>query len=198
MKRWVLAFGALLLFSAVASAQDENPNFEAFGGYSYIRANLGHSIPGINLNGGSGSFSYNPTGWLGLVADFGGYHAGHIGSLPVDGTVFTYLFGPKITYRSGRWTPFAQALFGGAHASGSVSRSPGVITGAVVRPQGFGIPGFTSGTSDAFAMAIGGGVDFNATNHIGFRLVQAEYLMTRFSSETQNNARVSAGVVFRF
>ena len=47
-------------------------------------------------------------------------------------------------------------------------------------------------------MTAGGGVDWNATTHIGIRLIQAEYLMTRFASETQNNARISAGVVFRF
>lgn len=198
MRRWVLLCGAMLLFAAGASAQEETPKFEAFGGYSYVRANLGDGIPGINLNGGSGSFSYNPTEWFGVVADVGGYHVGTIDGVSVDGNVITYLFGPKITYRKGRWTPFAQALFGGAHASGSVSSSPLVITGAVVRPQGPGIPGFTFGTADAFAMAIGGGIDVNATGHIGFRLVQAEYLMTRFSSQTQNNARVSAGVVFRW
>ena len=47
-------------------------------------------------------------------------------------------------------------------------------------------------------MTAGGGVDWNATTHIGIRLIQAEYLMTRFFSETQNNVRVSTGVVFRW
>jgi hypothetical protein len=47
-------------------------------------------------------------------------------------------------------------------------------------------------------MALGGGLDWYATRHIGIRLIQAEYYMTRFSSQTQNNARISAGVAFRF
>jgi hypothetical protein len=44
-------------------------------------------------------------------------------------------------------------------------------------------------------------LDWNATPHIGVRLIQAEYLMTKFTdglNDRQNNARISAGVVFRF
>jgi hypothetical protein len=47
-------------------------------------------------------------------------------------------------------------------------------------------------------MTVGGGLDWNATEHIGVRLIQAEYLLTDFVSTRQNNARISAGVVFRF
>jgi hypothetical protein len=50
-------------------------------------------------------------------------------------------------------------------------------------------------------MALGGGLDWNATPHIGVRLIQAEYLLTKFNdgaNNRQNNVRVSAGVVFRF
>ncbi|MBZ5694137.1 MAG: porin family protein [Acidobacteriia bacterium] len=197
MKRWALLLGILLIFSAAASAQDENPKAEVFAGYSYVRANLGHGIPGINMNGGSASFSYNPTPSIGLVADFGGYHVSNIGGLPVGGNVYTYLFGPKFAYRSGKWTPFVQGLFGGAHASGELPLGPILIIGTRVRPQQL-TDGALSVSENAFAMALGGGLDYNATSHIGIRLVQAEYLMTRFASETQNNARISAGVVFRW
>ena len=71
------------------------------------------------------------------------------------------------------------------------------IIGTRVRPQQL-TDGALSVSENAFAMALGGGLDYNATSHIGIRLVQAEYLMTRFASETQNNARISAGVVFRW
>jgi hypothetical protein len=51
-------------------------------------------------------------------------------------------------------------------------------------------------------MALGGGLDWNATEHFGIRVVQAEYLLTRFGvvnpTDTQNNARISTGVVFRW
>ena len=196
MKRWALlsgvVLGVVLLFSSAASAQDENPKAEVFAGYSYVRVNAS-GAPGFNMNGGSASISFNPSSSFGIVADFGGYHVGNSGGVSVDGNVYSYLFGPKLAYRSGRFTPFVQALFGGAHASGSGS----VVALARVRPQGV-IPVTGSLSENAFAMTLGGGLDVNATNHIGIRLIQAEYLMTRFTSETQNNARISAGVVFRF
>jgi opacity protein-like surface antigen len=203
MKRWALLsgvmLGVMLLFSSAASAQyDEGPKAEVFAGYSYVRANLGFGIPGANFNGGSASVSFNPSSSFGIVADFGGYHVGDIGGLPVDGNMYTYLFGPKLAMRSGRVTPFVQALFGGAHISGSAY----IPTLSRVQPQPQGVILIGSGSENAFAMALGGGLDVNATDHIGIRLIQAEYLMTRFgvlnSSDTQNNARISAGVVFRF
>jgi opacity protein-like surface antigen len=174
MRRLALLCGALLLFAGIASAQD-SPKVEVFGGYSYLRINPGSGAPGYNFNGGSGSIAYNFTPMLGVVADFGGYHWSNGG---VDATAVSYLFGPKIALRHGPITPFAQVLLGGAHASGS----------------GFG----GSASENAFSMTAGGGLDWNATQHIGIRLIQAEYLMTRFSSETQNNARISTGVVFRW
>lgn len=191
MKRWALLCGAMLLFAGIASAQSDAPKAEVFGGYSFLH--VSDQGASANFNGGSGSFSYNPSPWLGLVGDFGGYHWSGSG---VDANVISYLFGPKFAYRHGSVTPFTQALFGGARVSGSA----GVCSGARVRPQQI-VGGCGSGSENAFAMAIGGGLDWNATPHIGVRLVQAEYVLTKFSdgvNNRQNNARVSAGVVFRW
>ncbi len=187
MKRLALLCGALVLFAGVASAQD-SPRVEAFGGYSYLRANDFNT--GENFNGGSGSLAYNFTPMLGVVADFGGYHWSQAG---VDSTVVSYLFGPKIALRHGPITPFAQALFGGAHASFSGNE----CDTARVHSEGGGCENFST-SDNAFSMALGGGLDWNATTHIGIRVIQAEYVMTRFGGDTQNNARISTGVVFRF
>jgi opacity protein-like surface antigen len=192
MKRLALLCGALLLFSGIASAQD-SPKIEAFGGYSYVRANEFNT--GLNFNGGSGSLAYNFTPMLGVVADFGGYHWSQNG---VDATVVSYLFGPKVSLRHGPITPFAQLLFGGAHISGTV------FNNCDARVHQEGISCNVSGSENGFSMTAGAGVDWNATSHIGIRLIQAEYLMTRFSgfgnngSDLQNNVRISTGVVFRF
>jgi opacity protein-like surface antigen len=165
-----------LLLSAVAASAQDYPKAEVFGGYSFLHVtDQGASA---NANGGSGSISVNPSNWLGVVADFGGYHGGNDFG---NADLYTYMFGPKLAYRTGKITPFVQALFGGAHLSAG----------------GFG----GSASANAFAMALGGGVDWNATPHIGIRVIQAEYLMTKFNdgaNNRQNNARVSAGVVFRF
>jgi len=36
------------------------------------------------------------------------------------------------------------------------------------------------------------------TNHVSIRLIQAEYLYTKFGSTHQNNGRISAGLVYRW
>jgi opacity protein-like surface antigen len=112
--------------------------------------------------------------WFGVVGDFG---ACKVTGLP-SGTsahLVNYLFGPKLTYRSrGKLSPFAQVLFGGERISGS---APGV---------------------SSFAMAFGGGADYEMTNHVAIRVIQAEYLYTKFSGTRQNNARISAGIVYRW
>src|ERR1700691_1615324 len=172
MKRLALFCGAMLLFAGITSAQD-SPRAEVFGGYSFVHAT--NDAGSANFNGGTGSLAYNLAPWLGAVGDVGGSRWSQDGA---DATLVTYLFGPKVSMRRGPVTPFAQALFGGAHLSGG------------------GI------SSNGFAMTLGGGVDWDATPHIAIRLVQAEYLMTRFSeidgNNQQNNARISTGVVFRW
>src|ERR1700685_3051976 len=191
MKRLALLCGAMLLLAGLASAQDDSPKVEAFGAYSYFRANPGASANAANFNGGSGSLAYNFTPMLGVVADFGGYHWSQDGA---DATAVTYMFGPKVALRHGPITPFAQALFGGAHVSGTTFD---ICEDARVHREGESCEG--SGSENAFSMAIGGGVDWNATSHIGVRLIQAEYLFTNFNEggngrpSHQNNARISTG-----
>lgn len=181
----VVCLLAFLSFTAVSAFAQDFSKIDIFAGYSYVRDNPSTSgVSGFNLHGGSASVAYNANHWLGAVADFGGYHANNILGSGIDGTVSTYLFGPRFSYRKyERFTPFAQPLFGLAHASGI----------------GFG----TSSTSNAFAASFGGGVDLKITRSISFRPAQVEYLLTRFSEttpsrETQNNLRVSTGFVIHF
>jgi len=123
---------------------------------------------GFSSNGASGSISVNPSNWVGLVGDFGVYHRSVLGT---GVNTVTYLFGPKFAYRhSDKLTPYFHFLLGGAHVSGS----------------------------GAFALAFGGGFDAKVTPHVAVRLIQADYVLTKFGTNThQNNARISAGIVFR-
>ncbi|HEU0369982.1 MAG TPA: hypothetical protein VFR42_12265, partial [Candidatus Acidoferrum sp.] len=104
------------------------------------------------------------------------------------GNMYTYLFGPRISYRHmGRITPFGQTLFGVAHA----------LNGT-----------YLNGKQTDFAMTVGGGFDFRLSRRISIRPIQADYLLTRFnefetfqlntSNSTQNNLRLSTGLVFHF
>jgi len=52
-----------------------------------------------------------------------------------------------------------------------------------------------------FAWAVGGGLDVKLSNRIAYRLIDAEYLMTRadgLSGRGVNNLRLSTGVAFQF
>jgi opacity protein-like surface antigen len=179
---------AAMLIAAVgivlpAKGQDETPKLEAYAGYDYVRFNVTSQSNGVtssdsyNANGGGGQLAYNANKWLGVVGDLTGYVATSQGQ-PVAG-VFSYLFGPRLSLRRGRMTPFAQLLFGGAFATAGI---------------GHGI------YANSFAMAAGGGLDIQISRNIAIRPVQAEYFMTTFPgngfTDRQNNFRFSAGVVF--
>lgn len=57
----------------------------------------------------------------------------------------------------------------------------------------------SSVNENAFAMLVGGGLDLGFRKGIGFRLVQADWLMTKFGNGTQDKqGRVSAGILIKF
>jgi hypothetical protein len=127
--------------------------------------------------------SYNAVGWnasltgnfkhvLGITGDFSGVYKSRRG---IDTTVYTYTVGPVLQARLPVVQPFVHALFGGA----------------TVRDGG--------SSDNAFAMFLGGGLDLGFRRGIAFRLVQADWMMTKFADETQNKqGRVSAGIVIKF
>ena len=193
--------------AAMPQARDSDiyvPTYELFLGYSNFRAvPMGSSGNRIAwLSGGSTSLAFNANRYLGLVMDFGGYHANRFGPdappsggvVDASGNVFSYMAGPRLSFRHERFTPFVQALFGVVHASNvTLDGCSGV--GCTPLPS-----------ENAFAMTAGGGLDFSLSPHISLRLFQAEYAMTRFrdptsiagNTGTQNDVRLSVGIVLRF
>jgi opacity protein-like surface antigen/outer membrane protein OmpA-like peptidoglycan-associated protein len=190
---------------AARYTQNKTPKVELFLGYSYFRGLPTYAAGNrmVELNGGTASVAFNLNRYLGLVGDFAGFRDTQLnltglGANPPrvadsSGSVFTYLFGPRLSYRKWeRVTPFAQALFGGVHAS-QVKLSG--CTGTLCTP----LP-----TQNAFAFTAGGGLDIKVQRHLAIRVVQAEYMMTRFAdvttgaSNSQNDLRLSAGLVLRF
>lgn len=155
------------------------PHWEAFVGYSFFDLRPGNTFAGpVRLQGGSASLDYNFNRWFGVEGEFGGYHDGTVNNAPADVTIFTYLFGPKFTYRnSSRVTPFGEILLGGGYVNGPPS-------------------------NNAFTFAAGGGFDLWLTRHISWRMVQTDYIMTRFTNDggnfPQNNVRVSSGVLIHW
>ena len=201
----LLAF--VSLFGAAANAQEPAPKFEMFVGYSYVRAvpSPGSFIGSVSLNGGDASVAYHFNNWLSGVADFGAYHTGSVRGGSVDGTLSTYLVGPRVSYRHfRRITPFGEVLFGAAHARTAIYNLAGTdVTQPGVLFTINSIPFSPASSQNAFAMTVGGGLDYRVSSHLSVRVAQVDYLLTRFNeleigTQTQNNLRVSTGVAFRF
>ena len=184
----VSLLGIASFFAVTAQAQEERKTIDIFAGYSYLRANpssVSNGKDSFSLNGGTGSVAYNFNRWLSGVADFGGYHTTNGLARGLDGTLSTYLFGPRVSFRKfGRVTPFGEVLFGVAHTGAGVFN--------------------TTNSQNAFAMTVGGGVDYRVNSRFAIRPLKVDYLLTRFnefgnvSTQNQNNLRVSTGIVFRF
>jgi hypothetical protein len=179
------------------------PRFELFLGYSYVRAvptlAVGNRV--VWMNGGSASIAYNFNRYLGIVADVGDYtnskiqftgaYNATIDVNEANGGVLSYLFGPRLSFRHERYTPFVQALFGGVHAS-EVDIADCTFSCTLLPEE------------NVFALTAGGGLDIKVRRHFAIRIIQAEYMMTRFenydtgTTAMQNDMRLSSGIVFGF
>lgn len=161
------------------------PKLELAAGFSYIDFHPGDPFNSFGPKGGTGSFTYNPSRWLGLTAEFGNYgFTRQVGPNNPQGGMFTYLFGPRLNYRHfDYFVPFAEFLVGGFHADGNV-------TGA--------------SEQSSFALAAGGGVDVVFNKNFAWRFAQIDYLMTNASgpdlgaNARQNNLRLGTGLVLRW
>ncbi|MGA8345968.1 MAG: hypothetical protein WB781_28825 [Candidatus Sulfotelmatobacter sp.] len=183
---------ALFLLAGLANAQI--PSGNVFLGFSYERTNssefssnlIGTTLSNPNLHGWEASFEGKLVPWIGLVGDVSGHYGSQsfteptpngLQNINVTGHEQEYLVGPRLSVPVGKFTPFAEAMVGVAH----------IHTGGT-------LPG-PSNTS--FATAVGGGLDYRLFGPIAAR-VEGDYLRTTFFSSTQNNLRLSAGVVFSF
>ena len=172
-----------------------------FGGYAYLR-NASNGFSGWE---GQGTFNFTRN--LGVTADVSGASLTPFGFSVLGFSAGTYqrlnnyLFGPTITANLGRTSVFAHALFGEARSSLRAGVGFPIIGGIST--------GLTS--TNAFAMAFGGGVDIGLTRHIAIRALQVDYLRTQFNGtdalttglssslgNRQNSFRYSTGIVFRF
>lgn len=174
VRRLSLLLGLALLVSLVPLTARAQDKIELFGGYSFMRVDATPSFnpetSSFNTNGWQVSGKYKFRDWLGAVADFDGHYGSPDG---VHTSIYTFLFGPEVSWPT-RVSPFAHILVGGGHVNTS--------------PYG--------GTS--LAAAIGGGIDSRLVHGIYWRIIEGDYLPTRFFGNTQSNVRVSTGIVLKF
>jgi len=187
MRKYFVLAGLLLLACGTAVAQDF-PRVETAPAIMYIRTaslGVGEGAQNYNCIGGGGTIAYNLTSMLGIAADLGGCK---VTGLPsgLSSSLFTYLFGPRFTFRnSSKLTPFFLVNFGGTRLSLKGCDS-----------------GCESTSANAFALTVGGGFDVKLSHKFSWRVVQAEYLYTRFGNNipftdnvSQNNIRIKSGLV---
>lgn len=157
--------------------------------YTYIRSNvLPAGGASVNLNGGSATFalplnSHN----LSLVGDVTAAHGGGITASGYSLTLASYTAG--VRYSPGflqRAHPYGQALFGVAHA-----------TGSLVQAQTVSVPN----AGATFALNLGGGLTIRTHSRFSIRPIEADYLLTTFNNgknNHQNNLHIGSGLVFVF
>jgi peptidoglycan-associated lipoprotein len=182
----LLAFGCSAITPLSAQAQSAS-RMDIGVDYNYVWSNAPPGGCGcFSLNGGNVWAAFNFKRSLGIVAELASQHASDVSGTSADLTVTSYLAGPRYRWTGARhFTPFAQVLVGGAHASGALA------------PGSSGL----AGSANAFAMIAGSGLDIGLTRHIALRAFEVDYYLTRFDNgvnDHQNNLRIAAGVVIRF
>lgn len=184
MLRFAAIIVAVFALSVLMPAQIVPTSGNIFVGYSYNRAEAASS-QGINLNGWNASLEGKILPHIGIVVDGSGYYGNQnfAGPLPSGSSVavnlkqYNALLGPRVSIGVGRLRPFAEGLVGVSHVSAPSN-------------------GFVN-SDTSLAYALGGGVDYRLLGPIGWR-VEGDYLRTKLFSTTQNNYRVSTGIVFHF
>ena len=212
MRRFFVLAGLLLCTACAGLAQDY-PKIETAPAFMYIRTSSGInpfllngrvvSPQPLNCVGGGGTFAYNFSSLIGIAADLGGCkilaNNAAVGNT-IDGNEFTYLFGPRLTYRSGsKFEPFVEVNFGGTRISVSCKSTAIPCVNAT---------GGRTFSTNAFALTAGGGFQVKLNHKFSLRLVQAEYLYTRFgnncalagcsNNNSQNSFRLKSGIVINW
>ena len=180
------------------AAKTSHPKGEFYGGFSYASLRL----PGLTSRKHSIGWSTSVTGnlkkYFGITADFAGQYNPKCPENDFECFVellrateitnyssYQFLAGPRFQVPGEQFNVFFHALFGGVRSKVSLLT---VATGVKTET--------TSGPD--FAMAYGGGLDWNLSPQLGVRLVQFDYIPVRDNPIWRHNIRVQAGVVFRF
>jgi outer membrane protein OmpA-like peptidoglycan-associated protein len=191
MNRFAITL-AMLLVTALSVTAQPVPRVETGLNYSYIRYQGDTFAPTYHANGGNFQLVLNVSNRIAVVGDFGGYQSGGLSAFGFNSTLVNYLAGPRVWFGQKRLRPYVQALFGGAWENA-------YIVGPLNTPG----PWLTGSTS-AFALLAGGGLDIRLGRHVALKAAEASYFYTRLPNPAYigehltNNVRLSAGLSLLF
>lgn len=164
------------------------PNFELYGGYSYVFRTFNPTSTSTAVTGRNGwdaSFKVPLFGsFLGIKGDVSGSYLNNDLDPNLNPRSLIFLLGPQISGHLGRSTLFAHGMVGSAH----LTQKP--------------LPDLRSDTT--FAVAVGAGLDVGLSRFFAWRIT-GDYFNTHYQATDQNireilnsNGRVSTGPVLRF
>ena len=164
------------------------PNFELYGGYSYVFRTFNPNSTSTAVTGRNGwdaSFKVPVFGsFLGIKGDVSGSYLNNDLDPNLNTKSLTFLLGPQVGFHLGRSTLFAHGMVGSAH----LTEKP--------------LPDLRSDTT--FAVAVGAGLDLGLARNFAWRIT-GDYFNTHYQATDQNireilnsNGRVSTGPVIRF
>jgi outer membrane immunogenic protein len=147
------------------------------------------------LQGGSMNMAVTVYRGLGVAVNLTGEQASNV-QPGVDLDKVSFMVGPRYTFTRKSWFGhdlgehgafriFGEGLAGGVHAFNTVIPSSTGVAGA----------------ADSVTFQVGGGVDRTLRNHIGIRLIEADYVYSSLpnaANNTQHDLRLAAGISFRF
>lgn len=153
------------------------PRLEAFVGYSFLNAGTSGLASRQNVSGLEGAVDIHINRWLAGEANLGAYYKTlqiiNVGTFGFHD--FLMMGGPRMNIHKA----FVHALVGMDHLAGSAN---------------FYAVNSTA-KDNALAAAVGGGVQWNITRQFALR-ASGDYLLSRLEGITQNNFRVTLGIVF--
>jgi hypothetical protein len=140
------------------------------------KAEIYGGFSAISLETGTGRTT--PLGWQaaisGRMTDRFSFVGDFAGQYKNGVDLMEYLGGVRMTHNLEKASVFGHALFGGSRASSPI------------------------GSSSAFTMGYGGGIDVNATNKVGIRVLQFDWLPMHGGGEwSTDTVRFGFGIVYK-
>jgi|HubBroStandDraft_4_1064222.scaffolds.fasta_scaffold124714_2 hypothetical protein len=182
IRSFSLSLLASILLASAALAQSPysqgTSTYEAAVGFDYLHTTRVDTCC-FGMKGFNGTFAYNATSNLSAVADLRSFSASNIASTGQNLRLTTFLAGPRVALRGGRFSPFAQALVGLGHGTSNFPLSNG----------------------SAWAASFGGGVDVPIKSIISWRVIEVGDLLTHIKNggnNQQSSIQLSTGIVFGF